>query len=75
MAQLYPIAVFLRPRSVESILEMNRRMSEEQARKTYERAAKLEQGRKKTRKTPFSAVARFSLQGSPLTETTVKMTQ
>ena len=43
MAQLYPIAVFLRPRSVESILEMNRRMSEEQARKTFERAAKLEQ--------------------------------
>ena len=46
MAQLYPIAVFLRPRSVESILEMNKRMTEEQARKTYERAAKLEQGRR-----------------------------
>ena len=46
VAQLYPIAVFLRPRSVESILEMNKRMTEEQARKTYERAAKLEQGRR-----------------------------
>ena len=47
VAQLYPIAVFLRPRSVESILEMNKRMTEEQARKTYERAAKLEQGRRR----------------------------
>ena len=45
VAQLYPIAVFLRPRGVDSILEMNKRMTEEQARKTYERAAKLEQGR------------------------------
>merc|ERR1712045_425609 len=43
VAQLYPIAVFLRPRSVESILEMNKRMTEEQARKLFERAMKLEQ--------------------------------
>ena len=57
VAQLYPIAVFLRPRGVDSILEMNKRMTEEQARKTYERAAKLEQGR---RVKPFSAVARIS---------------
>jgi len=43
VAQLYPIAVFLKPRSVESIMEMNKRMTEEQARKTFERAVKLEQ--------------------------------
>jgi hypothetical protein len=43
VAQLYPIAVFIRPRSVESILEMNKRMTEEQAGKMYERALKLEQ--------------------------------
>ncbi|PIK40973.1 putative discs large-like 1-like protein [Apostichopus japonicus] len=43
VAQLHPIAIFLRPISVESIMEMNKRMSEEQARKTFERAMKLEQ--------------------------------
>ena len=43
VAQLYPVAIFLKPKSVESIVEMNRRVSEEQARKTYERALKLEQ--------------------------------
>lgn len=43
VAQLFPIAVFVKPKSVESILEMNKRMTEEQARKTYERAIKLEQ--------------------------------
>ncbi|XP_030838007.1 disks large homolog 1 isoform X1 [Strongylocentrotus purpuratus] len=43
VAQLYPIAIFLKPKSVESIVEMNRRVSEDQARKTYERALKLEQ--------------------------------
>lgn len=43
VAQLYPIAIFLKPKSMDSILEMNKRMTEEQARKTYERALKLEQ--------------------------------
>ncbi|XP_041482791.1 discs large homolog 1-like protein isoform X2 [Lytechinus variegatus] len=43
VAQLYPIAIFLKPKSIESIIEMNRRVSEDQARKTYERALKLEQ--------------------------------
>jgi len=43
VAQLYPIAVFLKPKSVESLLEMNKRMTEEQARKLYDRAIKLEQ--------------------------------
>ena len=35
--------MFIRPRSVDSILEMNRRHTEEQARKMFERAMKLEQ--------------------------------
>lgn len=43
VAQLHPIAVFIKPKSVESILEMNKRMTEEQAKKTYERALKMEQ--------------------------------
>ncbi|XP_059484108.1 disks large 1 tumor suppressor protein isoform X4 [Neocloeon triangulifer] len=43
VAQLYPIAVFIRPKSVESIMEMNKRTTEEQAKKTYERALKMEQ--------------------------------
>ncbi|TRY76754.1 hypothetical protein TCAL_08554 [Tigriopus californicus] len=42
VAQLYPIAIFLKPQSVESILEMNKRMTEDQARKTYDRATKME---------------------------------
>ncbi|QQP51152.1 Uncharacterized protein FKW44_012409 [Caligus rogercresseyi] len=42
VAILYPIAIFIRPKSLESLLEMNKRMTEEQARKTYERALKLE---------------------------------
>ncbi|XP_059427049.1 disks large homolog 1 isoform X18 [Carassius carassius] len=43
LAQLFPIAVFVKPKSVENILEMNKRLMEEQGRKTYERAMKLEQ--------------------------------
>ncbi|XP_051782920.1 disks large homolog 2 isoform X14 [Erpetoichthys calabaricus] len=43
VAQLYPIAIFIKPRSVESIMEMNKRLTEEQAKKTYDRAMKLEQ--------------------------------
>ncbi|KAG5684491.1 hypothetical protein PVAND_013721 [Polypedilum vanderplanki] len=43
VAQLYPIAIFIKPKSVESIMEMNRRMTEEQAKKTFERALKMEQ--------------------------------
>ncbi|XP_063244259.1 disks large 1 tumor suppressor protein [Bacillus rossius redtenbacheri] len=43
VAQLYPIAVFIKPKSVESIMEMNKRMTEEQAKKTFERAIKMEQ--------------------------------
>ncbi|XP_073834125.1 MAGUK family member discs large 1 isoform X8 [Musca autumnalis] len=43
VAQLYPIAIFIKPKSIDSIMEMNRRMTEEQAKKTYERAVKMEQ--------------------------------
>ncbi|XP_041444923.1 disks large homolog 4 isoform X2 [Xenopus laevis] len=42
-AQLQAIAIFIRPKSLENILEINKRLTEEQARKTYERATKLEQ--------------------------------
>ena len=42
-ARLYPIAIFIKPKSVDAILEWNKRMTEEQSRKTYERAFKLEQ--------------------------------
>jgi len=41
-ASLYPIAIFIRPKSPESIMDMNKRITEEQARKTYERAQKTE---------------------------------
>uniref|UniRef100_A0AAY4EKA9 Disks large homolog 2 n=1 Tax=Denticeps clupeoides TaxID=299321 RepID=A0AAY4EKA9_9TELE len=43
VAQLYPIAIFIKPRSIESLMEMNKRLTEEQAKKTYDRALKLEQ--------------------------------
>ncbi|XP_041126886.1 disks large homolog 1-like isoform X1 [Polyodon spathula] len=43
IALLYPIAVFIKPKSIENIMEMNKRLTEEQGRKTFERAMKLEQ--------------------------------
>ncbi|XP_077956145.1 discs large homolog 1-like protein isoform X12 [Gasterosteus aculeatus] len=43
LAQLHPVAVFIKPKSVENIMEMNKRLTEEQGRKTLDRAAKLEQ--------------------------------
>lgn len=43
VAGLYPIAIFIKPKSVQSIMEMNKRIDEELAKKTYERALKLEQ--------------------------------
>uniref|UniRef100_A0A4W4G9P4 Discs, large homolog 4a (Drosophila) n=1 Tax=Electrophorus electricus TaxID=8005 RepID=A0A4W4G9P4_ELEEL len=42
-AQLHPIAIFVRPRSLENVLEINTRLTEEQARKGLDRAIKLEQ--------------------------------
>ncbi|XP_077414046.1 discs large homolog 1-like protein isoform X21 [Vanacampus margaritifer] len=41
-ALLHPIAIFIKPKSVQNIMEMNKRLTEEQSRKTFERAAKLE---------------------------------
>ncbi|XP_060890501.1 disks large homolog 1-like isoform X4 [Labrus mixtus] len=43
IAGLHPIAIFIRPRNVDNILEMNKRFTEEQARKTFDRAMKHEQ--------------------------------
>ncbi|XP_059498649.1 disks large homolog 4 isoform X5 [Stegostoma tigrinum] len=42
-AHLHPVAIFIRPKSLENIMEINKRLTEEQARKAYERAVKLEQ--------------------------------
>ncbi|CAM4707848.1 unnamed protein product, partial [Caretta caretta] len=42
-AQLHPIAIFIRPRSLENVLEISKRVTEEQARKAFDRAIKLEQ--------------------------------
>ncbi|XP_063162256.1 disks large homolog 1 isoform X9 [Candoia aspera] len=43
IAQLHPVSIFIKPKSVENIMEMNKRLMDEQARKTFERAMKLEQ--------------------------------
>ncbi|XP_040911646.1 disks large homolog 1-like isoform X10 [Toxotes jaculatrix] len=43
LAQLHPIAIFIKPKSVENIMEMNKRLTEEQGKKTFDRATKLEQ--------------------------------
>ncbi|XP_055501569.1 disks large homolog 1-like isoform X15 [Leucoraja erinacea] len=42
IAQLHPIAIFIKPKSVENIMEMNKRLTADQARKTFDRAIKLE---------------------------------
>lgn len=43
VAGLWPIAIFIRPRSVQWLMELNKRLVEEQARKIFERASKQEQ--------------------------------
>lgn len=43
VANLYPIAILVKPKSVESIMEMNKRITEEQARLSFDRTMKLEQ--------------------------------
>ncbi|XP_061194420.1 disks large 1 tumor suppressor protein-like isoform X1 [Saccostrea echinata] len=43
VAGLYPVAILIKPKSIESIMDMNKRITEEQARLTYERTMKLEQ--------------------------------
>ncbi|KYO28682.1 hypothetical protein Y1Q_0005133 [Alligator mississippiensis] len=42
-AGLHPIAIFIRPKSLDNILEISKRITEEQARKALDRAGKLEQ--------------------------------
>ncbi|XP_026092403.1 disks large homolog 4-like [Carassius auratus] len=42
-AQLHPIAIFIRPSSLQNILDINKRVTEEQARRALDRAVKLEQ--------------------------------
>lgn len=43
VAQLYPIAIFIKPLNVEWMVEINKRTTSEQAQKQFERALKLEQ--------------------------------
>ena len=40
VAGLYPIAIFIKPKTAKFIMEVNERMSEEQAEKSYNRAAR-----------------------------------
>ncbi|XP_028816826.1 disks large homolog 3 isoform X6 [Denticeps clupeoides] len=42
-AQLYPISIFIKPKSVEALMEMNKRQTYEQANKVFDKAMKLEQ--------------------------------
>uniref|UniRef100_A0A9J7ZEH5 Discs large MAGUK scaffold protein 4 n=1 Tax=Cyprinus carpio carpio TaxID=630221 RepID=A0A9J7ZEH5_CYPCA len=42
-AQLHPIAIFIRPSSLQNILDINKRLTEEQTRRALDRAIKLEQ--------------------------------
>uniref|UniRef100_A0A7N8Y6S6 Discs, large homolog 3 (Drosophila) n=1 Tax=Mastacembelus armatus TaxID=205130 RepID=A0A7N8Y6S6_9TELE len=42
-AQLYPIAIFIKPKSVEALMEMNKRQTYEQANKVFDKAVKMEQ--------------------------------
>ncbi|XP_062261423.1 disks large homolog 2 isoform X2 [Platichthys flesus] len=43
VAQLYPIAIFIKPKSIDSLMDINKRLTEDQAKKTFDRAIKLEQ--------------------------------
>ncbi|XP_066514825.1 disks large homolog 4 [Hoplias malabaricus] len=42
-AQLHPIVVFIRPTSMQNLLDINKRLTEEQAKRAMDRAIKLEQ--------------------------------
>ncbi|XP_041846511.1 disks large homolog 3 isoform X1 [Melanotaenia boesemani] len=42
-AQLYPIAIFIKPKSIEALMEINKRQTYEQANKVFDKAVKLEQ--------------------------------
>jgi len=41
-ARIYPIAIFVKPRDIEFILSVNKKMSEDQAKKSFDRACRLE---------------------------------
>lgn len=41
-ARIYPIAIFVKPRDIEFILAVNKKMSEDQAKKSFDRACRLE---------------------------------
>uniref|UniRef100_T1GWP5 Guanylate kinase-like domain-containing protein n=1 Tax=Megaselia scalaris TaxID=36166 RepID=T1GWP5_MEGSC len=43
VAQLHPIAIFIKPKNIENIMELNRRCQEDQAKKIFERSNKTEQ--------------------------------
>lgn len=43
MAQLFPIAIFIKPMSIEWIMDTNKRITYEEAKDIYEKAEKLEQ--------------------------------
>ena len=43
MAQLYPIALFIKPKSIEWIMDFNKRISIDEAKVEYDKAEKLEQ--------------------------------
>ncbi|MGH0170307.1 UNVERIFIED_CONTAM: hypothetical protein FKN15_058583 [Acipenser sinensis] len=42
-AQLFSIAIFIKPKSIEALMEMNKRQTYEQASKVFDKAVKLEQ--------------------------------
>ncbi|XP_063046704.1 disks large homolog 3 isoform X2 [Engraulis encrasicolus] len=42
-AQLYPISIFIKPKSIEALMELNKRQTYEQANKVFDKAMKLEQ--------------------------------
>jgi disks large protein 1 len=43
MASLYPIAIFIKPKSVEWIMDFNKRMTLDEAKDAFDKAEKLEQ--------------------------------
>uniref|UniRef100_M4A4R9 Discs, large homolog 2 (Drosophila) n=1 Tax=Xiphophorus maculatus TaxID=8083 RepID=M4A4R9_XIPMA len=42
VAQLHPIAILIKPKSADSLMDMNKKLTEEQAKKIFEKAVKLE---------------------------------
>ncbi|ESN96607.1 hypothetical protein HELRODRAFT_95514 [Helobdella robusta] len=42
VAGLFPIALFIKPKSYETVMEWNKRITEDQARKTFEQTLKIE---------------------------------